>query len=166
METRHQVDLLIERVSVRVRPEVTDPKSASTHRLVPFRREALIGRQYPQRLAYGIHIGGMRVRGRRITDHLVRGVVRPPQRPPFGRKPIGVGQRDQSEVTNEPRSAPLVQVAGLDISVRDIEVALQPPQGVSNRGNSFDHVTERTPAQSFVNWYRNRHGEPRLVLLR
>src|SRR4051794_1344278 len=100
-----------------------------------------------------------------VADHLVCGVMLGNKRPSLYGKSFGVGQRHEPEVADEPLTVKLVQIAWLDVSVRDVEVALELPEGVGDVRHCAHNSRESRAPQSVGDGCCDRHGEPRLVVL-
>jgi len=163
MQARHQVDFLVEAVGPRA--EVADPEAACAGWLMPLGREGLTSREDPQRLAQGVDIRGMGVGCRSAEDHLIGRVVPGTDLAAVHREALGVGYRDQAEITDEPGAVEFVEIAWLDVPVGDAEVPLQPGQRVRDRRDRRHHVRQGPACQRLGDGRGDRHRQPRRVRL-
>jgi hypothetical protein len=105
----------------------------------------------------------MRICRRRIEDHLVGGVVRRPDLTSLSGERVGTGYRHQPEVTDQPGALSFVEVARLDVAVRDAVFLLQTCQCLGGLRDRGDDVGQRPSLKCLLDRYGDRHRQPRFV---
>ena len=109
------------------------------------RRVFLTGTEHPQCLRERVDVGHRRVRGLRVTEHLVGHVVDWSKGSSLLGKPLEVGNRYQSEVTHNPLSIVAVEVVRLDIAMSHTMVFLETRQGDGDGRNGGHNLCDRRP---------------------